>query len=637
MLGLLSGQRRTQVTSYEQYIHKSRYARYLDAEGRRETWEETVARYINYMQRKCQGNITDKVWKELQHAISNHDVMPSMRSLMTAGAALERDNVAGYNCAYVPIDDRRVFDEIMYILMCGTGVGFSVERCAVEQLPTIAGDFHDDGSLEIHVADSRIGWATAFRKLISALYDGFVPRMDYTTVRRQGARLKTFGGRSSGPGPLQDLINYTIELFKGAAGRKLNELECHDLVCKIASVIVAGGVRRSALISLSNLTSERLRSAKTGAWYQTHPHRALANNSVVYTERPDAGMFLREWTSLIESKSGERGLFSRDSCERSLPDRREAGHEWGTNPCSEIVLRPRQFCNLTEVVARSEDTIESLKRKTQLATILGTVQSTLTDFRYLGKKWRDNCEDERLLGVSITGIMDCPLLHKWEHDKGELVRRLEELKDVAITTNKQYAKKLGISPSAAITCVKPSGTVSQLVNASSGIHPRFASHYIRRVRADKSDPLTQALIEQGIPHEDDLHNPNATVFSWPLSSPPESLHISDVSAIQQLELWKVYNQHWCEHKPSVSIYVGEHEWIEVGAWVYDNFDDMSGVSFFPKDDHVYQQAPYEAISEEEFDIRVQSLPSTIQLDFDETEDTTTASQELACQGGQCEL
>ncbi len=624
------------MNNYEQYIHKSRYARYLDSEGRRETWPETVQRYTNYMGRKA-PQITSKEWRTLQEAISNREVMPSMRALMTAGAALERDNVAGYNCAYVPVDDRRVFDEIMYILMCGTGVGFSVERRSIEKLPRVADDHHDDGSLTIHVADSRIGWATAYRKLISALYDGFVPSVDYSTIRPEGSRLKTFGGRSSGPEPLRDLFEYTVNVFKGAQGRRLNELECHDLVCKIASVIVAGGVRRSALISLSNLTSERLRTAKSGAWYNTNPERALANNSVAYTERPDVGVFLKEWGNLIESKSGERGIFSRDSCERALPDRREPGHEWGTNPCSEIVLRPRQFCNLTEVVARPDDTIEDLERKVRLATILGTVQSSLTDFRYLSKKWRDNCEDERLLGVSLTGIMDCPLLHSWVHDQGELEVVLETLKNVAIETNKEYAKKLGIPRSAAITCVKPSGTVSQLANSSSGIHPRFARHYVRRVRGDNKDPLTQQLIEQGVPNEPDNVSPNTTVFEFPMESPRGSVTIADTEALDQLRLWAIYNKHWCEHKPSVSIYVKEDEWMQVGAWVYDNFEDMSGVSFFPHDDHVYPQAPYERIDGEEYVRRVQVFPESLHLDFPEDDDQTTSSQELACSGGACEL
>ena len=616
-------------TAYANYIHKSRYARYIPSEKRRETWEETVMRYVEYVTE--QDAISESTMRELYNAIVNHEVMPSMRALMTAGPAMERDNVAGYNCAYIPIDDRRAFDEIMYILMCGTGVGFSVERRAIEKLPEIANEFFDDGTTTLHVADSRIGWATAYRKLISLLYDGLVPSLDYSSLRPAGSRLATFGGRASGPEPLVQLCNYTVNLFKNAKGRKLNEIECHDLVCKIAEVIVAGGVRRSALISLGNLTSERHRSAKSGQWYLTEPQRALANNSVCYTEKPDVGVFLKEWTSLIESKSGERGIFSRCAAEDNLPDRRESGHDWGTNPCSEIVLRPRQFCNLTEVVARSNDTEESLRRKVRLATVLGTLQSSFTDFRYLGKKWQDNCEEERLLGVSLTGIMDSPLLNNVQ-----CAELLERLRDHAIEVNKKWAKKLGIAASAAITCVKPSGTVSQLVGSSSGIHPRYSEYYTRRVRNDIKDPICQVLMDQGVPHEVDVMNPNSMVFSFPMKSPKGSVTIDDRSALEQLELWKIYATHWCEHKPSVSIYVGEDEWLQVGAWVYDNFNIMSGVSFFPKDEHSYQQAPYESIDKGMYQAQLKAMP-TINLEFEELLDSTTSSQELACHAGQCDL
>jgi ribonucleoside-diphosphate reductase alpha chain len=523
----------------------------------------------------------------------------------------------------------------MYILMCGTGVGFSVEAGSVAKLPTVAEEFFDDGTTTLHVADSRIGWATAYRKLISLLYDGLTPTLDYCNIRQEGTRLKTFGGRASGPAPFRSLCEFTINMFKNAKGRKLNELECHDLICKIAEVIVAGGVRRSALISLSDVNSEQLRHAKNGAWYQATPHRALANNSACYKEKPDMGLFLKEWRALIESKSGERGIFSRPAAERSMPARRDKGWEWGCNPCSEIILRSRQFCNLTEVVARSEDTVDTLAKKVELATILGTIQSRFTDFRYLGKRWQDNCEEERLLGVSLTGIMDCPLLNG-VGEPIKLEERLDTLKELAIATNKKWAKKLGISQSAAITCVKPSGTVSQLVGCSSGIHPRYAPWYIRRVRNDIKDPLAQAMIEQGVPYETDVTNPNQVVFSFPMQSPKGAVTVSDVAAIQQLELWKVYAEHWCEHKPSVSIYVAEDEWLQVGSWVYDNFDYMSGVSFFPKDDHVYQQAPYEAVSCDEFERLAYELPS-FNLNINEQDDCTTASQELACSGGACEL
>jgi ribonucleoside-diphosphate reductase alpha chain len=626
---------------YSEYIHKSRYARYLPAQERRETWEETVERYVKEVVKPVLPEKTTAIRK----AILNHEVMPSMRALMTAGPALERDNVAGYNCAYVPVDDRRVFDEIMYILMCGTGVGFSVERAYIEKLPVVADEFFDDGSMEIHVADSRIGWATAYRKLISSLYDGFVPTLDYSTIRPAGSRLRTFGGRSSGPEPLRNLFNYTISVFKKAKGRKLNDLEVHDIVCKVAEAIVCGGVRRSALISLSNVTSERLRNAKHGQWYVAEPQRSLANNSVCYTETPDMGLFLKEWRGLIDSKSGERGIFSRPAAISGMPDRRDTDHEFGCNPCSEIILRPRQFCNLTEVIARPTDDYASLKRKVELATILGTIQSTFTDFRYLGKRWRDNCEEERLLGVSLTGIMDCPLLYQEEdvyldgvyQAVGTLADRLEGLKEHAITTNKTWASRLGITASTAITCVKPSGTVSQLVGSSSGIHPRFSSFYYRRVRADVNDPLTHSLIEQGVPHERDVINPQQEVFTFPIRSPESCITISDASAIDQLTLWKVYNDHWCEHKPSVSIYVKDDEWLKVGAWVYENFDSMSGVSFFPHDNNTYQQAPYESCSEEEYLSSLSTFPTEIDLNIPELEDSTTASQELACAGGACEL
>lgn len=619
---------------YENYIHKSKYARYLDDAHRRETWDETVKRYMEFIRSQASGKLSVRLSADIEDAIYNHEIMPSMRALMTAGPALERDNVAGYNCAYVPVDDRRVFDEIMYILMCGTGVGFSVERKYIERLPTVAEEFFDDGATTIHVADSRIGWATAYRKLITLLYDGLVPTMDYSNIRPAGERLKTFGGRASGPGPFKNLSEYTINLFQNAKGRKLNELECHDLICKIAEIIVCGGVRRSALISLSNVTSDRLRNAKSGQWYVSYPHRALANNSVSYTERPDLGLFLKEWTALINSRSGERGIFSRYACNRTLPDRREPDHEWGCNPCSEIILRPRQFCNLTEVIARPTDGYKELAKKIELATILGTIQSTVTNFRYLGKKWRDNCEEERLLGVSITGIMDCPLLRD---GVGDLADRLENLKDVAIETNKVWAKKLGIQQSAAITCVKPSGTVSQLVGTASGIHPRYAKYYIRRVRNDVKDPLSQAMIDAGVPYEIDVTNPNQYVFEFPISSPSGSCTISDMSALDQLKLWATYDRYWCEHKPSVSIYVKDDEWLEVGDWVYKHFDTISGISFFPHEENVYQQAPYEKITKEEYDKRMETFPSDINFDFNEDDDMTTASQELACQGGACEL
>jgi ribonucleoside-triphosphate reductase (thioredoxin) len=613
-------------TPYQEYIHKSRYARYRDDLGRRENWDETVDRYIDFFKGRVTSNKVP--WSELREAIVNLDVMPSMRCLMTAGPALERDHVAGYNCSYVPVDHPRVFDEIMYILLCGTGVGFSVERQYINKLPEVAEEFNDVET-EIHVRDSKIGWASALRQLVALLYQGNIPRWNLDRIRPAGARLKTFGGRASGPEPLDELFRYTVRAFQQAAGRRLNSLEVHDLVCKVASAVVCGGVRRSALISLSNLTDERMRKAKSGEWYHAHPHRALANNSVAYTERPDMGVFMREWQSLYESKSGERGIFARYASGAMVPERRDPEWEFGTNPCSEIVLRPKQFCNLTEVVVRPTDTEADIKRKVELATILGTVQATLTDFRYLSSAWRKNTEEERLLGVSLTGILD--------REDGIWGVPLTDMKAIAIETNKKFAKVLGIPASAAITCVKPSGTVSQLVDSASGMHPRYAPYYIRRVRGDKHDPLCQALIDAGVPYETDVHNPSAWVFSFPMKAPVGALTVRDVGAIEQLEQWRWLQDYWCEHKPSVSIYVREHEWLEVGAWVYENFDTMSGVSFFPYDDHVYQQAPYEPVSKEKYEELLAKMPSDIDLNVSEADDTTTASQEMACVGGACEL
>ena len=613
-------------TVYQEYIAASRYARYRDDLGRRETWEETVDRYIGFFQDKFSGT-RGIPWKDLRSAILNLEVMPSMRCLMTAGPALERDNVAGYNCAYVAVDNTRVFDEIMYVLLCGTGVGFSVERQYINKLPEVAEEFNNVDT-EIHIRDSKIGWASGLRQLIALLYQGNVPRWDLSRVRPAGARLKTFGGRASGPEPLDELFKFVCHTFKLAAGRKLNSLEVHDLVCKIAGAVVCGGVRRSALISLSNLTDERMRKAKSGEWYYSQPQRALANNSVAYTEKPDMGVFMREWQSLYESKSGERGIFSRYAIGRTLPERRDPDHEFGTNPCSEIILRSKQFCNLSEIVIRPDDSVSDLQHKVELATILGTLQSTLTDFRYLSSAWKKNTEEERLLGVSLTGVQDheSTIWYDWDH-----------LKQHAIKVNKTYAKLLGIPQAAAITCVKPSGTVSQLVDSASGMHPRYAPYYLRRVRGDKHDPLCKALIDAGVPCETDVHNPATWVFTFPMAAPRQAKTTKDMGAVEQLEQWVHLQETWCEHKPSVSIYVREHEWLDVGAWVYETFDKMSGVSFFPLDDHIYQQAPYEEIDEETYNKWVEGFPQTIDLAIGEETDTTTSSQELACSGGACEL
>ena len=646
----------TQMTDYQTYIHKSRYARWLDDEGRRETWEETVDRYINFFKTKydlaqlgADPNAA-VVWDSLRDGILNLEVMPSMRCLMTAGKALERDNVAGYNCSYRAVDDVRAFDEIMYILLCGTGVGFSVERQYISNLPEIAEEFHDTDTT-IVVPDSKIGWASSYRELISLLYGGKIPKWDMSKIRPAGSRLKVFGGRASGPEPLEELFKFTIEVFKNAAGRKLNSIECHDIVCKVADIVVVGGVRRSALISLSNLTDDRMRNAKTGSWWDADPQRALANNSVCYTEKPDTAALLKEWTSLYESKSGERGIFNRVAAQRIAKrnGRRDPDHDFGTNPCSEIILRSKQFCNLTEVVVRPDDTLDVLKEKVRKAAILGTLQATLTDFRYLSRKWKHNTEEESLLGVSFTGIMDHPVLSgrdygDYQQDRSlmpiQLVDWLEQLKEVAIETNKVWAANLGISPSTAITCVKPSGTVSQLVDSASGIHPRHSKFYIRTVRTDKKDPVYRFLLDQGVPSEDIIGKEDSTaLFAFPIKAPEGSMVRKDVSALDQLRLWEVYATHWCEHKPSCTVYYTDDEILEVGAWVYKNFDLVSGISFMPRDDHAYPQAPYQEISEEEYNEAVAAMP---EIDWDklkeyETGDNTTVAHELACSAGGCEL
>ena len=619
------------MDGYQQYIAKSRYARYLPDEERRETWDETVSRYIKFWEDR--GQLTQKEGLELYKAIYNLEVMPSMRCLMTAGPALERDNVAGFNCSYLPVDSPRAFDELMYILLCGTGVGFSVESQYVSKLPEVAEEFHETDTV-INVADSKVGWAKSLRELVSLLYAGQLPRWDTSRVRPAGAPLKTFGGRASGPGPLIELFNFTVEIFRNAAGRKLTSLECHDICCKIADVVVVGGVRRSALIGLSDPSDDRIRRAKHGRWWDSEPQRGLANNSACYTEVPNFETFLNEWSSLYESKSGERGFFSRVASQQQAArnGRRDTSYEFGTNPCSEIILRPNQFCNLSEVVVRAEDDLESLKRKVRLATILGTLQATLTDFRYLRKVWKNNTEEEALLGVSFTGIMDNEMMGSVECGPW-----LEELRDEAIKTNKAWAKKLGINQSTAITCVKPSGTVSQLVNSASGIHPRFDSHYIRTVRADVKDPLCEVLKAAGVPWEEAVGQSSTLVFSFPQKAPEGVVTASQVTAMEQAILWSIYQEHWCEHKPSITIYYRDHEFLEVGQWLYNNFDKVSGVSFLPYSDHTYQQAPYQSISAEEYGQMAETFPTEFDWDIKEEKDETEGSQELACVGGACEF
>jgi ribonucleoside-diphosphate reductase alpha chain len=621
-------------TDYQTFIATSRYARWLDDEGRRETWPETVGRFIDYIVRP--SDIDIKIINEIEEAILNLEVMPSMRALMTAGPAAERDNTCVYNCSYLPVDHPRAFDEAMFILLCGTGVGFSVERQAIQKLPTVPEEL-TSGEDMIVVQDSKEGWAKGLRKLISLLYTGDIPTWDLSKIRPAGARLKTFGGRASGPDPLNDLFNFTVAKFKGAAGRKLNSVECHDIMCKIGEVVVVGGVRRSAMISLSNLSDDRMRHAKSGQWWENEGQRALANNSVAYTDKPDMETFMREWTALVESKSGERGIFSREAADKHVErnGRREIGKEWGTNPCSEIILRPYQFCNLTEVVVRPTDTEKSLTRKVKLATILGTIQSTYTNMPYLRPVWKRNTEEERLLGVSLTGIMDNEITSK------PSAKTLNKLRDVAVQTNNEVAQQLGVAASAAITCVKPSGTVSQLVDSASGIHARHSEYYIRTVRGDNKDPLTQFMQDAGIPAEPCVMKPDSTtVFSFPTRSPDNAVTRNDMSAIEQLELWKTYALEWCEHKPSVTITVRDEEWLKVGAWVFDNFDICSGVSFLPHSDHTYAQAPYQDCDKATYTAALKEMPKKIdwvKLSEYEKEDNTAGSQTLACSGDSCEV
>lgn len=628
------------MTPYQEFIHKSRYARYLDDKGRREHWNETVERYVNYIDthvyQKHSYMLPADLKVELYQAILNMDIMPSMRAMMTAGPALDRDNVAGYNCSYLPVDDPKSFDEAMYILLCGTGVGFSVESRYVSKLPEIPDKLFDSGTT-IVVADSKAGWAKSLRQLIALLYSGEVPKWDVSRVRPAGARLKTFGGRASGPDPLVDLFKFVVNKFKNAAGRKLSSLECHDIMCKIGEVVVVGGVRRSAMISLSDLHDDRMRHAKGGSWWEREGQRALANNSAAYNERPTVGEFMEEWLSLYDSHSGERGIFNRGAAklQASKYGRRDSGFEFGTNPCSEIILRPYQFCNLTEVVARPGDTRDSLSRKVRLATILGTLQSTLTDFPYLRKIWQKNTEEERLLGVSITGILDCPLLNKVDDD--ELPALLSHLRTEAVSANAAFANGIGIPASTSITCVKPSGTVSQLVDSGSGIHPRHAPFYIRRVRNDAKDPLTQHLINVGVPWEPDVMKPRDTVvFSFPMKS--EGVTRNDITSTEHLRLWLLYQRYWCEHKPSITVYVKENDWPEVGAWVWKHFDEISGVSFLPHDGGSYKQAPYEDIDEETYTKLNLAMPTDMQwTSFKEEEDNVQGVQQLACVGNSCEL
>ena len=624
-------------TDYQAFIHKSRYAKYFDGKGR-ESWGETVGRYMDNVVRKALGGVDNSYIKDIEQAIVGQEIMPSMRAMMTAGPALDRDNTAGYNCSYLPVDDPKSFDEAMYILLCGTGVGFSVERQFISKLPEVPELFESESI--VVVKDSKEGWAKGFRQVLALLWAGEIPKWDVSQVRPAGARLKTFGGRASGPAPLVELFNFAVATFKAAQGRKLSSMECHDLMCFIGQIVVVGGVRRSAMISLSNLSDDRMRHAKSGQWWETAGHRALANNSVSYTEKPDMETFMREWLALVESKSGERGIFNREASKKQAAKfgRRDPNYEFGTNPCSEIILRPYQFCNLTECVVRATDSIEDLERKVKLATILGTIQSTMIKFPYLRKVWQNNTAEERLLGVSMTGIMDNPLM---TNKNAGLEKTLEHLRSIAVATNAEWAELLGIPASAAISCVKPSGTVSQLVDSASGIHARHSPYYIRTVRGDSKDPLTQFMIDKGIPNEPCVMKPDSTVvFSFPVKSPEQAVTRNDMTAVEQLELWLTYQRHWCEHKPSVTISVRDTEWMAVGAFVYEHFDEMSGVSFLPHSDHTYQQAPYQDCTKEQYEEMLELMPDSIdweELNDYESEDNTVSMQTMACSGDSCEI
>jgi ribonucleoside-triphosphate reductase (thioredoxin) len=629
----------TTMTTYQQVIHKSRYARFINDESRRENWNETVSRFVDYLAKQASkfGHDLNGEKDEIYHAVYNLEVMPSMRLLMTSGEACDRDNISAYNCAYVAVNNKRVFSETLYVLMNGTGVGFSCERQEVNKLPAIPVELKPVDDV-IVVGDSKLGWAKAFKKLLSSLWEGDIPQVDYSKVRPAGARLKVFGGRASGPEPLKRLFSFVTNTFKNAAGRKLTSLEVHDIMCMIGEIVVVGGVRRSALISLSNLSDRRMREAKMGAWWEQNLQRALANNSAVYTEKPEMELFMEEWLSLVKSKSGERGIFNRQSAQKQAAKwgRRADNLNYGCNPCSEIILRDKEFCNLTEIIVRPEDDFNSLKRKVRVAALIGTIQSTLTEFQFLSEEWKKNCEEERLLGVSMTGIMDNPVLSQTSDQSREW---LVSLRDIAREVNMEYAEKLSIPVSAAITCVKPSGTVSELVGCAPGIHPRYSEYYIRSIRQDNKDPLTQHLKISGVKWEPAFGKEDSTtVFYFPQKAPSHSVYRNDRTAIEQLEHWLMFQHYWCEHKPSVTIYVKDHEWLEVGAWIYKNFDDVSGVSFLPHSDHTYQQAPFTECTKENYELALNDTPAIINWDaLVEDTDNTTSSQELACVGGACTI
>lgn len=628
---------------YQQFIHLSRYARWRDDLGRRESWSETVERYVDYMAEKVSRDtdfeVTDVLKEDLRESILNRDVLPSMRALMTAGPALERENIAGYNCSYLAVDHPRSFDEALYILMNGTGVGYSVEQQDVTQLPSIPMR-NDEDIVMFTVPDSKRGWAEALKHVLDCLYEGRMPAWDLSQIREAGARLKTFGGRASGPEPLNDLLRFVMRVFYFAQGRKLTPLEAHEIMCKIGEVVVVGGVRRSALICLTDLDDLEMRDAKNGKFWETKPHLSLANISAVYDKKPSRYDFDKEFDALVASGSGERGIFSRYGAKAAAKEiNRKAGPLKGTNPCGEIVLRNNQFCNLSTVVVRPEDTLEELKEKVVRAAYLGTFQATLTNFDYLRPIWKENTEEERLLGVSLSGLFGHPVL-SGRKGMEMLEEWLFEMRMAAKFANIYLSGLLGINPAAAVTCIKPEGTTSQLVGVSSGSHPWFAEQYIRNVRGDVKDPLSQFLSAVGIPSETDIISDQNLVFSFPIAAPEGALTREDLTAVEHLELWAAYREHWTDHNPSVTINVRDNEWDEVREWVWENFDKITGVSFLPYDDHVYEQAPYVPVSDKEFEDLQAKMPEHIdwsELSFFEATDETNGSQELSCMSGACDI
>ncbi|OHA58490.1 MAG: ribonucleoside-triphosphate reductase [Candidatus Vogelbacteria bacterium RIFOXYD1_FULL_44_32] len=622
-----------------EFVYYRTYANWIEDEGRRETWIETVERYISFMQENMGALLTEAEYDEIRQTILKQEAMPSMRLMQFAGKAARATNVCAYNCSYIAPTKLEDFAEIMYVSMCGTGAGYAAESQNIQQLPIIKRQTGE--KIATHtVEDSKEGWCNALTLGFKTWYDGKDVDFDFSQLRPAGARLKTMGGKSSGPEPLRQLLTFTRDHILRKQGKRLSNLDAHDIICKIGEIVVAGGVRRSALISLSDFDDTDIRDAKKGLFWITDPQRSLANNSAVYNEKPTASDFLAEWTALVKSGTGERGIFNRGGLKTSMPERRRkisANHfdKFGTNPCGEIILRSKQFCNLSEVVARAEDTEETLLKKIRIATILGTYQSTLTKFRYLSDEWRQNCEEERLLGVSITGQWDCPAVRNAE--------TLRKMRDYAIEVNKEYAKRFGVNESTSITCVKPSGTVSQTVDAASGMHPRHAAYYIRRIRISATDSLFKMLKDQGVPYNPEvgqsLEGATTYVLDFPVKAPDNSTFKDDLSALEQLKYWQMLKENYTEHNPSVTISVGENEWIVVANWLYENWEMIGGLSFLPRSEHVYQLAPYEEIDEARYQELVKGFAD---MDFSkimsyELKDETEVKKELACAGGTCEI